>query len=108
MPKPFVSRVSGEKFSMKGSHIVGYCPDSFFNISYVKKFLNSNDTSTKYTRIDMEIDTTEYSVDNYKIRILKNDIFIFSQEECAYFRLFIKIKNTIFSKNSYYDKVIPP
>ena len=87
VPKPFVSRVSGEKFSMKGSHIVGYCPDSFFNISYVKKSLNSNDTSTKYTRIDMEIDTTEYSVDNYKIRILKNDITIKAGKVGAYYAL---------------------
>lgn len=87
VPKPFVSRVSGEKFSMKGTQIVGYCPDSFFNISYVKKFLNSNDASTNYTRIDMEIDTAEYSVDNYKMRILKNDITIRAGKVGAYYAL---------------------
>lgn len=76
VPKPFVSRITGEKFKMKGTQIVGYCPDSFFNINYVKRLLNSSDTGTKYTRIDMEIDTAEYSIDNYKMRIFKNDISI--------------------------------
>jgi hexosaminidase len=87
VPKPFSTKVSGQKFTMKGTHFVGYCPDSFFNIQYVKKFMGSNDTATKFTRIDLEIDTAEAPKDNYKMRIFKNDITIKAGKVGAFYAL---------------------
>ena len=77
----------GQKFTMKGTQFVGYCLDSFFNIQYVKKFMKSNDTATKFTRIDLEVDTAEAPKDNFKMRILKNDITIKAGKVGAFYAL---------------------
>jgi hexosaminidase len=87
VPKPFSTKVTGQKFTMKGTQFVGYCPDSFFNIQYVKKFMKSNDTSTKFTRIDLEVDTAEAPKDNFKMRIFKNDITIKAGKVGAFYAL---------------------
>ncbi|MFN9320797.1 MAG: beta-N-acetylhexosaminidase [Chitinophagales bacterium] len=87
IPKPFSTKVTGPKFTMKGTQFVGYCPDSFFNIQYVKKFMKSNDTATKFTRIDLEVDTSEAPKDNFKMRIFKNDITIKAGKVGAFYAL---------------------
>lgn len=87
VPRPFFSKVTGQKFSIKGTHFVGYCPDSFYNIQFVKKFMESNDTSSRFTRIDLDIDTSEAPRDNYKMRIFKNDITIRAGKVGAFYAL---------------------
>lgn len=87
IPKPYYAVLKGEKFSIKGTQIIGYCPDSLINISFVKKVMHTVDTSSKYTRIDIEIDTGLEVRDNFKMRILKNDITIKAGPMGAYYAL---------------------
>lgn len=88
IPKPFYAKTfSNNRFTMVNTNFVGHCPDSFYNIGYVKKFFKSNDTATKYTRIDIEIDTSAGVRDAFKMRIYKNDIFLKAGKVGAFYAL---------------------
>jgi len=87
IPRPYYSQIFGEKFSIAGTQITGICPDKFYNIDYVKKFLNSNDTSSKFTRIDINIDSSEGPKEAYRIRMTKNDFVIHAGTVGAYYAL---------------------
>lgn len=87
IPRPFYMKIGTDKFTTKNTHIVGNCPDSIINIKYVKKFFNSNDTATKFTRIDLEIDTSEVVRDAFKMRIFKNDFTIKAGKVGAFYAL---------------------
>lgn len=87
IPKPIYSSSNGNPFSIKNTQLSGICQDSFYTLDYVKKFLGSDDKATKYTRIDLIIDTSAGPLEAYKMNIFPNDIVIYGGRIGAYYAL---------------------
>jgi hexosaminidase len=87
VPKPYRSHANGNPFTLKGTQLSGICQDKFYTLDYVKNFLVSDDKSTKYTRIDLIIDSSEGPRESYKMNIFPNDIVIYAGPVGAYYAL---------------------
>ena len=87
IPKPYYSQIFGDTFRIAGTQITGVNNDKFYTLDYLKSFFKSNDSSSKYTRIDIMIDTTPGPREAYNMKIYKNDIVINAGPVGAFYAL---------------------